>query len=215
MNFIFNASGANVPVIKEFDIATSTSITAGAAVGLSSGLVVAASSASVILGVAAETHSGAADLLNPRANGKKLRVIISPDAVYEAPFQTLTASSTGTATTFVCAATNVSTSLAGGKLMLISKGASSTNTDKPGTTRAISACAISGTTATITVASGGKACSGDVYALINDPGTEIYLDSTGKGGVFYNSASSVKLITALNDLDRGMTLVKLKAPYLG
>ena len=213
MKFTFNASGANTPVIKEFDIATSTAINEGAAVGIKNGLVVAATGATYILGVAAETHKGSADLLNPRANGTKIRVNISPCAIYNVPAQKLTATG-GSATTFVCDGTNLSTSLSAGKLVLVSKGASSTNTDKLGTVRTISACSITTGTATITVSSGGTAAAGDVYALLFAPGTEVYLDSTGKNAVMYNSGTTVKLIAATSDTDTLECGMKLKAQYL-
>ena len=61
MNFLFNLSGANTPVIKEYDIAADEKISAGEVVGLSDGLIVKANDADSIIGVCAEDHTGEKD----------------------------------------------------------------------------------------------------------------------------------------------------------
>ena len=82
MDFKFNLSGNNIPLIKDFPINENESIAYGEAVGIKDGLVVKADEAEDILGVAVENHSGEKSELNARSNGNKIRVIISTDAVY-------------------------------------------------------------------------------------------------------------------------------------
>ncbi|MBP5245329.1 MAG: hypothetical protein K6D98_05235 [Clostridiales bacterium] len=214
MNFLFNITGANTPFIKEYDIASATAITAGELVGIDDNLVVKANSGDYILGVAAEDHPGTADILNPRANGTKIRVNVTYGAVYSVPSPKYTAAASS-ATTIVTTSAGLSTSIAGACAVLVYKTPTSTNTDKIGAKRRISACAISGATATLTVASGGTACAGDIYALIPDVGTEMYLDTAGTGVAFYNSASTVKLISVCSDCDAAFIGVKLKTTFAG
>ena len=121
-----------------------------------------------ILGVAAENHLGAADALNPRANGTKILVWDAPDLIFSCPVPTFTASG-GSATT-VTASTLAAFSaddFNGGYLKLVKKGSGSTNTDPIGTVKRITDYAYNstGTVSTFTVDSGATACSGDVYEL--------------------------------------------------
>lgn len=92
--------GANAPFIREYDIATSTAIKDGEAVGIADNKVVAAESGDHVLGVAAEEHTGKHDELNARADGGKIRVNIAPQAIYEASLPCFTATG-GSATTLV------------------------------------------------------------------------------------------------------------------
>lgn len=211
MKFTFNASGANAPLIREYDIASSTAIHAGEVVGTADDLLVKADSADSVLGVSAEEHTGKHDPLNARADGTRLRVNIAPQAVYEAALPCFTATG-GTATTLVTAASGLSTSLASGCAVLLSKADGSTNTDSVGTSRRISACAISGSAATITLASGGTPAAGDIYRIIPDVGDELVLDASGMGVAFYRAATTVKFICVYTDKARGTVGVKLKAP---
>ena len=213
MKFAFNASGANAPFIREYDIATSTAIKDGEAVGIADNKVVAAESGDHVLGVAAEEHTGKHDELNARADGGKIRVNIAPQAIYEASLPCFTATG-GSATTLVIPSSGVSTSLTSGRAVLVSKADSSANTDKVGTSRRISVCAVSGSLATLTLASGGVPESGDVYRLVPDVGDEMYLDASGCGVCFFRTGATVKFICAYSDEERGVVGVKLKAPVL-
>ncbi len=204
-----NLSGANAPLIKEYDTASNTALKAGEAVGLSGGLVVRAKNAAKVLGVCAEEHPGVHDELNARADGKKVRVNIAPDAVYQADLPTVTPTG-GSATTLVVASTGLSTSVTSGYAVLVSKGEGSGNTDKVGTKRKISSCAISGSNATLTIASGGVPSASDVYMLMPEIGDEMYLDETGAGVCFYTADNSVKLVTVYTDFTRGKVGVKAK-----
>ena len=152
--------------VREYDIAEGTSIQAGQVVVLSAGLVEAAAAGVTgqILGVAAESHSGQADSLNPRANGGKISVYDDPGQVFRCAAPVIAATS-GTAATVVAGGigTFADDDFNGGYLMLLAKAEGSTNTDPVGTVKRISDFAA--TTKTFTVASGGTANAGDTYAL--------------------------------------------------
>lgn len=211
MKFSFNVSGANAPVIREYDIAASTAVKDGEALGIADNTVVKAESGDHVLGVSAEEHTGKHDELNTRADGRKIRVNIAPSAVYETALPCFTATG-GSATTLIIASSGVSTSLTSGRAVLVSKAAGSANTDKVGASRRISACAVSGSAATLTLTSGGKPAAGDVYMLIPDVGDEMYLDAAGDGVCFYRSGATVKFVCVYADEKRGVVGVKFKAP---
>ena len=98
--FLFNASVANAPLIKEYDIASDFSVSFEEVVGMADSLVTKAGDGDFIIGVTQEEHTGEHDELNSRSDGTKIRINIAPDAVYEVPLPSYTAKS-GTATTIV------------------------------------------------------------------------------------------------------------------
>lgn len=209
MNFLFNLSGANTPVIKEYDIAADTKVFAGEVVGLSDGTIVKADDADAIIGVCAEDHKGEKDEFNARANGTKIRVNIAPDAVYSAKAPVYTASTGSTATTLVTVSSGLNVSIKSGKAILVRKAAGSTNTDKIGSARKISAVAISGATATITLEKGAAPCAGDEYVIIPEIGGKLQLEQNGKGVCFYNSATDVQFVCVCYDQKTQCVGVKL------
>lgn len=133
---------------------------------LSEGLVVAATAAETgaILGVAKENHSGAEDAINPRSNGTKILVYDDPGMIMRCKAPVMAATS-GSATTFVSTdlATLADDDLNGGYIVLVEKGASSTNTDELGSVRRITD--FTATSKTLTTASGGTICEGDKYMI--------------------------------------------------
>lgn len=164
------ADGSAILSCREYDIAENTAIKIGQVVKLAVGLVVAASANETgqILGVAAENHSGAADALDPRANGTKIMVWDDPQLIMscEVPTFEATGGSATTVTTDDLGAFS-NDDFNGGYLKLIAKAANSTNTDPVGTVKRITDYAYNstGTVSTFTVASGGTANNGDVYEL--------------------------------------------------
>lgn len=153
---------------REYDIAENTVIKIGQLVKLNAGLVVsvAAGESGQILGIAAEDHSGAADALDPRADGSKIMVWDDPDMIMQcaAPKFTATGGTVSTVTTadlgsFAAGDFN------GGYIKLVAKGEDSTNTDAIGTVKRVESFAYSGGTSTFTVGSGAAASEGDVYQL--------------------------------------------------
>lgn len=202
------ADGGVLASVREYDIAASTAIVRGQIVKLSEGLVVAANVGETgkILGVAAESHSGAADALDTRANGRKILVWDTPDAIFSCAVPIVTASG-GSATT-VTASTLAAFSnddFNGGYLKLIKKGASSTNTDEIGTVKRITDYAYNstGTVSTFTVATGATACEGDVYAIFPPVGfAKGNLDSNKQKLVLTATANlPIKVIGRNEDLN--------------
>lgn len=182
--------GAHVSA-REYAVAADAVIGAGQAVKLSGGLVVSAAAAETgaLLGVAAENHSGSADPLNPRADGDTLLVVDDPSAVYQcaAPRVTVTG---GTSTTLTASgiAAFADDDFNGGFVKLVSKAAGSTNTDVPGTERAITDFAASGKC--FTLAAGGTPCAGDVYEVFPPVGfAKGNLDASRAGIVLTATAS--------------------------
>lgn len=165
-----DVNGGVLKSAREYDIAYNTAIKEGQVVKLSAGLVVAAIAAETgaILGIAAESHSGVADALDPRANGTKIMVYDSPALVCKSPVPVFAAAG-GSATTVTANTLGAFSNddFNGGYLKLISKAVGSTNTDEIGTIKRITDYAYNstGTVSTFTVASGGAANAGDVYEL--------------------------------------------------
>ena len=165
MKFLYGLGGANIPVIKEFEISKNMKIEAGGVIRCTTDGVLSHSAVGSCIGVAAEDHSGKEDILNKRANGTKLRVDITKDAVYSVPAPRVTAV-TGTKNSFTCAATGISNNLSNGYVVLVQKGENSENTDSVGVRRRIDSVTISSGTATFNVTSGAKISQGDIYAII-------------------------------------------------
>jgi len=207
MKYLFNASGANQPAICEFDILGETAVREGEVVCLTGGVIKGNVKDGVLIGVSAEEHTGTADILNARADGSRLRVNVSPDAVYAVKAMKLSATA-GTATTFVCSAAGLTASAAG-KLVLVAKSSTSANTDRIGTQRKISSCTVSGTTATFTIQNGAAPNTGDTYAFIPTIGTAMCLDGDKDGAVMANADTDVKLRVVGADAEKCEVFVKL------
>jgi hypothetical protein len=106
--YAYDPASWNVPSIHEYDIAAGTVITKGQVVKLTNSLVVAAGAVAatyLVLGVAAEAHTGVADTQNPRANGTRIKVYDSPTAVFKCKPNTVITNTGASTTTFTDAAT--------------------------------------------------------------------------------------------------------------
>ncbi len=193
MKFEFCACGASVPVILDFDIEKTTEVNEGEIVCANEGVIDGTVNGGVVLGVAAETHSGQKDILNERANGSKLRVNVTKGAVYSCKAKEITAISGCSATTIKCTDSTFSSSVTGGKLVLVRKAEGSTNSDEIGSVRSISACAVSGNTVTFTVSNGAVAVSGDEYEFYPELSAEMYIDGNASGYAAVNSNTDVKI----------------------
>lgn len=163
---ITRSMDASISSEADYNIAAATDIKEGQIVKLTGGLVVLATAGETgaILGVAKENHTGVTDAFNVRNNGRKIRIFDSPTSVFEAPAPRATATS-GSATTM--AATGLATfaddDFNGGYLKLVSKTATSTNTDPIGKLYEITDFTAS--TKLFTVASGQTHNVGDVYEI--------------------------------------------------
>ena len=176
MRPIQNAGGEETIRARSYPVAKATAITAGQVVQLSGGKVVPAAAAqtAAILGIAGEDHSGTADILNPRADG----------------------AASGSAATLVPASGDIAAGAAddaynAAVLVLKSKAAGSSNSDKPGTRRAVTDYAKSGTV--LTLETGGTPAAGDEYEFypalgsavcaLNAKATALVVSATGAAAV--------------------------------
>lgn len=209
MKFCFNTTGSNQPVIREFDIDKDLCVNEGQVVCISNSKVTDAIKGQVALGVCAETHSGNSDLLNVRANGTKVRVVVGADSVYEAKMPKLCATSKGTSTSFICSADGLGSNVKG-YLMLTGKSSDSQNTDEIGKVRRIVSCTVSGSTATFTLEAGGIIYTGDEYVLIPDLACTMVLDNTKTGVVFANANTDITFKVIGNDTNRLTTFVTMQ-----
>lgn len=168
MDYKYNLYGNGTPDFLEFDIAAATAIKRGQVVKLTAGLVVLAviADTAAILGVAVEDHTGAADTLNPRANGLKIKVYASPGAVFSSKALSELTGTSGSGTTFAATglAAYADNDFVNGYLILTAKAAASTLTDAIGTIYKVT-----GSTAATKLFTGvfpGNASAGDKMLLI-------------------------------------------------
>ena len=202
MKFLYGLGGANVPVIKEFELSNpAEAIEAGQALKCTSRGLVGKNVDGKYIGVAAEDHSGKEDILNPRANGNKIRVDITKDAVYSVPMMKLTAVANGSPITFVCPGGYVTGNHLVFSLMLISKGEGSTNTDAVGTIRKIDNVTSSGSNYVYEIETGGTTCEGDVYAVVPYVGFIGGVDNSYKGMDFCSDTGTELTVVGVNKTD--------------
>ena len=193
---------------RNYPIAAGTAISAGQVVKLSGAAVAAAAAAETgaILGIAGENHPGAADVLNPRANGDRILVYDNPELIFECPVPEITAAS-GSATTLVPASGGVAAAIAddafnGGVLVLKTKAAGSGNTDPLGKRITVSDYAKSGTV--FTKPSGGTPSAGDVYELYPPVGSAVGSLDSGRSRLIVSAAGATAIRVVGHDYDRSM-----------
>ena len=208
--------GAHISA-REYDVAADAVIVEGQAVKLSAGKVVsaAAGETGALLGVSAESHSGSADALDPRADGAKLLVVDDPDAIYQCAAPKITASG-GSATTLAFTAGQyfADDDFNGGCVKLVSKAADSANTDGIGQVREITDYAVTaGVSGTLTLAAGGTPAAGDVYAVFPPVGfAKGNLNDRRDGIVLTASAAlPLRVIGADTALDRVNVMIRKHA----
>lgn len=219
MKFFQKLDGAVHISAREYDIAYNTDIKEGSLVKLSEGKVVAAGAAETgaLLGVAAENHSGAADALDPRADGTKILVIDDPDTIYQCAAPQVTASG-GSATTLVFTAGQyfAADDFNGGYVKLVSKVADSTNIDKIGQVRPITDYSVtSSTSGTFTLPSGGTPNAGDVYAVFPPVGFAKGNLDTNRTGLVLTASASISVRVIGNDIPRDKINVQVKKHVFG
>ena len=206
MNCIQNLDGHYGVSAHDYPIATDTAIERGAVVKLGSGKVVLAgeSESGPVLGIAAEGHSGVADVFNPRSNGEYIMVYDNPGVIFECAAPVLKAAS-GSATTLVpasgdiCASANDDT-YNGATLVLVKKAAGSTNTDALFTAAAVTDYAKSGTV--LTKESGGAPYAGDEYEFYPAIGSSVCALSTKRKNANVTAAGASALRVVGHDRAR-------------
>ena len=206
---------------REYDIATSTSVKRGQVVKLVDGQVEAqaANGTNQILGVAAETHAGSADGLDPRANGTKIMVWDDPDQIFQcaAPVVSATGGSATTMTASTLAAFS-NDDFNGGYIKLVAKATDSTNTDPIGKIDRITDYSYNstGTVSTFTKASGGTPASGDKYEIYPPIGFKKgNLDSTNRDKLVLTATASIPLKVVGRDTDKGLINMMAHLHVLG
>lgn len=205
---VSRAFDASMSSEKDYPIAAATAIKEGQVVKLSGGLVVlaAAGETGAILGVAKENHTGVADAFNVRNNGTVIRVLDSPATVFEAPAPRVTATS---GTTNTMAATGVASmaddDFNGGYMKLVSKGASSTNTDPVGTIYPITDYTNSSRTFTTTKTAGGAHTAGDIFEIYPPNGFQKGNLDSGISKLILSATAALPFKSYGEDMDRGMT----------
>lgn len=195
-----NAGGHVGLTAREYPVAADTAIAAGAVVKLSGGKVVLAAEneSGAILGIAAESHPGREDAMNPRADGRAILVYDNPELIFECPAPAFAASG-GTATTVTAAAAAVACTTAdafnGGVLL-----------DEKGGVRSIADFASASGTATFTVPSGAVAAAGERYRLFPPMGavSVMALDGVTRSRLVLNGAGCSKIKVVGHDYERAM-----------
>ena len=169
MRPIQNAGGHVGLSARNYPVAADAAITAGQVVKLTGARVAsaAANETGAILGIAAESHPGVADVLNSRANGEEILVYDNPGLIFECPAPLIEAAS-GTAATVVAKAGDLAASVADGGytdsvLQLTAKAAGSANADPIGARARVTGYTKTGTV--LAKESGGVPSAGDVYEL--------------------------------------------------
>lgn len=208
MKFLYSLTGANVPVIKEFDIENNAKVNEGDLVYLDITGRATVNPGTVVLGVSAETHTGVKDLLNERNDKNRIRVDITRGGVYEMSPVTVVATKDGTVTTFICSEEGLNSGILNAKLMLVEKAEGSTNTDNIGDIRTVNTVVCADGVCTMNLDNGGAACKGDVYALYPAQGTIGALSENGK-----DFAVSSPVPVGLKVVGRDLTRKKLEIMF--
>ena len=208
MRPIQNAGGHVGLTARNYPVAAATEIHPGQVVKLSGALTVtaAANETGAILGIAGENHPGAADVLNPRANGDQILVYDNPALIFECPVPEIAAAS-GSATTLVPASGDVASTIAddafnGGVLVLKSKAAGSGNTDPIGKRITVSDYTKSGTV--ITKPSGGTPSAGDIYELYPPVGSAVGGLDSGRSKLVVSATGATSVKVVGHDYDRSV-----------
>ena len=194
MKAILDMVSPTIPVM-EIPIDPSVSVKRGQLLALNSGLATpsAANRSTAVLGVALETHTGQADLLDPRADGDRIRVAAGPHTVYSVPAPVLTTTD-GSETTVVASGMSAYSNddLNGWTLILRSKGEDSANPDPIGTVYKVTDFVAS--TKTLTVEGpGGAVSAGDSFWAFPFPGPLKGLLNAGRDGLTLSGGTAVNL----------------------
>lgn len=200
MDYYMNGAGIASVCIREFETDHGDDISRGTAMTLKNGVAVPATNEDVILGVLASDYYAEKDELIPDSGNGRVRVIITPCAIYKAePSQTVITQK-GTETSV--SVTDITmpadeNALAGGYVKLIFKKETSANTDRIGAVRRI----VSSEANTLTLEEGGVADIGDIYVIVPPAGfCNLALSENAKSLVFTADAgNTAKVVCALSE----------------
>lgn len=207
MDYYMNSTGSASLCIKEFEVQTDCDLKKGTVLVISDGkATVATGSATEILGVLAEDYKVECDEFNHRNGSGYVRVIVSPGAIYREDAIEVTLTEAGTATSITVAGLTMPSAqnaFKGGCVKLVSKTAASTNSDEVGSIRAITAS----NGAALTLKNGGKACIGDVYAIL-PPASFSYL-ALEEGAAGYTFGAEKSNTVRLTRCDKALGIYEL------
>lgn len=219
---VINNGGSGVITAREYNIATTTDIKRGAVVKLGGGLVAKAGDTDVVLGIAAESHKGAADALNPRANGTVILVHDNPGIIFEVAAPVFKANGgTAVSGTTKGTVTADSAQLGGnndafnGGFVKLKKAVSTSAFGYEGSVKKINdfatATASSVTTKTITIEEldVGAAADGDEFWLFPPVGSSTGVMSLNSDatGIVCTGVAATKLKVVGHDLERNKILL--------
>ena len=172
IQYAFDLSGAQTPLILPFPIAYNTNVEYGEIVKLSGGFVTNATASTPddddpYLGIAAESHDGSSD----GQTGTTIKVYCSPGAVFRCKPNIVSTADSGNGTTWVDAEVGAVADdiYNGGILKLSEKAAASTLTDPIGKLFAITDFATS--TGTFTGVFAGNVVAGDKAVILPPVGS--------------------------------------------
>lgn len=202
MKFLYSLSGANVPVIKEFDTYTNEVVNAGDVVFLDIAGKVTKNFTNTVIGVCAETHSGKEDILNERSNKNKIRVDVTMGGVYEAEGVNVEAAQDCANNSFVCSADKLNTTFDGAKIVLVKKAEGSLNTDPVGTVRDVNGGMYNDGMINFTISNGSNISKGDVYTFYPAIGAQGSV-SEGSNVIDFSNSTAAKVKVVGHDIKRG------------
>ena len=212
--FMYNLSGSNRSLTLDMPINKATNIKKGQLVRVTKGKI-DTENVAPYLGIANETHTGEHDPFNPRNNDTKVSVNISTGSVYaiEPPNFTFTANAANTTSaTFPVPFGYSSMDIIGGYMVLLSKGASSGNTENIGAVREITA--YNSTTKQLTLTEGGIIGTGDKYAFLPPTGfRKLEIDTTTFSNVILSDAAADFCVVS-NDVEKLEIHVMLRTNQL-
>ena len=187
-------SGAYMPAVLQFDIATTTAIERGEVVKLTEAKVVAVSGdTTAVLGVSKDPHDGSSD----GQKGTKIAVYVSPTAVFKCtPATTFTASASTTTNAIYC------TALAGVENGALNGGYVKVLT---ATTKALEGTVIAITDfvkANGVITAAGAFTAGDTFLVFPPVGSQAFcLDSDGTNLDLTDDAGTIVTIVSTDPYD--------------
>ena len=192
MEIIKDKTAAIIPE-GEYDVAASAVLHRGQVVVLTNGKATAAGAeqSGAILGICLENHSGDASILDPRANGTRIRVADGPGTIFACPAPVVTATG-GTVSTVAASAmaTFADDAFNGGLLKLVSRTGASTNGGEPGDLYGISDYAGESKTFTLDTTLTGAVTSGDRYEVYPPVGSSLGALNTDRDKLTLETAAS-------------------------
>ena len=165
MEFLMSVSGSDLPGIRVYPIKTEEYLMKGTVVTFKDGFVERATDEDEVFGLLADSYDPERNEFNPNSGSGRVRVMISPDGIYDICSKCFYGNESCTNTTVVIDDALLPEGvdhLKGGYITLFLKDDASKNTDKAGAPRRI----LSSNGNVLTVEEGGIPEPGDCYVLV-------------------------------------------------